>query len=341
MSIGAITQSQERPASGETRWFLAPLACFLVLVNGLITWFAQQRQLLGPAFVAAAFCLNCYLACFFLLGHPVIQAWLVSRVSTKRSNTWLLLLGVLLAPYLIYAAGTDSFHWIAFAKFCVYLVLPAAVLTAHSRRDQLCWQDAAAILTLWLPLDFRWMQDVWGWPRHSLAYSMNSLLATCAAAFLFVCVRQLKHVGYEYKLDWRLVWIGARNFALFAPLAIPIGLVTGFIVVSERPAPLWQFLLSTVGIFLLIAIPEELLFRGLIQNLLGKRWLNPGPALLVTSLIFGAAHLNNGPRPDWRYFVLASIAGLFYGNAYSQTRNLLAPAITHSLVDAVWRAFFR
>ncbi|MGH9962094.1 MAG: CPBP family intramembrane glutamic endopeptidase [Pyrinomonadaceae bacterium] len=65
-------------------------------------------------------------------------------------------------------------------------------------------------------------------------------------------------------------------------------------------------------------------------------------SLVVTSIIFGAAHLNNGPtRPDWRYFLLATIAGLFYGNAYARTGRLLAPAIVHTLVDTVWRSFFR
>jgi membrane protease YdiL (CAAX protease family) len=96
-----------------------------------------------------------------------------------------------------------------------------------------------------------------------------------------------------------------------------------------------------LGIFFLIAIPEELLFRGIIQNFLEKTLRKPPLALFVTSLIFGAAHLNNGPRPDWRYFLLASLAGLFYGNAYQQTRGLMAPAIVHTLVDMVWRAFFR
>ncbi len=338
MGTEAITEAREQRASGETQWFTAWLSGFLLVVNGLMIWLAQQRRLLGPEFVAAAFCLTCYLACFFLLGHRPVQGWLTSRVDQNRHSIWALL-GVLLAPYLIYLAGTASFDWLAFAKFCLYLALPASLLTAQTGQGNPSWQDAAAILALWLPLDFRWMKDVWGWPRHSLAYSMNSLLATCAAAFLFVCVRQLKDVGYEYRLDWRTVWIGTRNFLLFAPLAIPIGLMTGFIAVSESSGRVWELLLSAVGIFVLIAIPEELLFRGLIQNLLGK-WLRPVPTLIVASVIFGAAHLNNGPRPDWRYFLLASIAGIFYGNAYYQTRNLLAPAITHSLVDAVWRAFF-
>jgi membrane protease YdiL (CAAX protease family) len=185
------------------------------------------------------------------------------------------------------------------------------------------------------------MRDVWDWPSHSLAYSMNSLLATGLAVFLFVCVRRLEGVGYRCHFEKRDGWIGLRNFLLFAPMAIPIGLLTGFIAISGRQSSGWQVLLSALGIFFLIAIPEELLFRGIIQNLLEKTLGKPALALIVTSLIFGAAHLNNGPKPDWRYFALACLAGLFYGNAYQRTRGLLAPAFVHTLVDAAWRAFFK
>ena len=140
-------------------------------------------------------------------------------------------------------------------------------------------------------------------------------------------MRRLEGVGYRCHFEKQDGWIGLRNFLLFAPVAIPIGLLTGFITISGRQFSGWQVLLSALGIFFLIAIPEELLFRGIIQNFLEKTFRKPALALIVTSLIFGAAHLNNGPRPDWRYFLLASLAGLFYGNAYQRTRGLMAPAI--------------
>jgi len=59
----------------------------------------------------------------------------------------------------------------------------------------------------------------------------------------------------------------------------------------------------------------------------------------LTGLLFGATHLNNGLHPDWRYFVLATVAGLFYGAAYIKTQNLFVPAVIHTLVDAVWIQF--
>ena len=75
------------------------------------------------------------------------------------------------------------------------------------------------------------------------------------------------------------------------------------------------------------------------QNLLQKRLGRPILGLVVSSVIFGATHLNNGPLPDWRYFVLATIAGLFYGFIYMRTKSLAVPALVHAMVDSVWVLF--
>ena len=37
---------------------------------------------------------------------------------------------------------------------------------------------------------------------------------------------------------------------------------------------------------------------------------------------------------------LATVAGWFYGSAYRAHRSLMASAITHALVDTLWRTFF-
>lgn len=322
------------------RYFLA-VVTFLILADSLLVLLARQKFPIDLSFISAAVCLNLYLVPFLFLGNGECQSYLKRKLKEKPEAIFVFLL-YLVGAYLVYAAGTRSFHWLFLLKLVIYILLPALVyLSLKHFPDRWQWQDIVVTLTLWLPLDFRWMRDVWPWPGNSLAYSLNSLLATSLAVVLFVCVRRLDQVGYQYRFettDWLIGW---RNFLLLAPIAIPIGLYTGFIAVSKHFAGPWQMTLSAVGIFLFIAIPEELLFRGIIQNLLEKSSLGSVPALVVTSLIFGASHLNNGPRPDWRYFLLASIAGLFYGNAYQRTRRLLAPAIVHTLVDTVWRGFFR
>jgi len=93
--------------------------------------------------------------------------------------------------------------------------------------------------------------------------------------------------------------------------------------------------------FLFIAIPEELFFRGWVQNLLERR-LGRTPALLGTAVVFGLAHFNKrAVHFNWRYVVMAALAGVFYGRAWLKERRVGASAITHALVDATWSLWLR
>jgi membrane protease YdiL (CAAX protease family) len=93
---------------------------------------------------------------------------------------------------------------------------------------------------------------------------------------------------------------------------------------------------------LFTAISEELLFRGLIQNWFERMTGRRIVGLILAAIVFGASHLNNGPPiPNYKYFLLASIAGVFYGFVWQATGSLTASAITHALVDTVWSAVFR
>ena len=57
--------------------------------------------------------------------------------------------------------------------------------------------------------------------------------------------------------------------------------------------------------------------------------------LLAASLIFGAAHLDNGPQPlpDWRYMILATIAGAAYGRVFQKSSSVLSSWFLHAMVD--------
>jgi CAAX protease family protein len=92
--------------------------------------------------------------------------------------------------------------------------------------------------------------------------------------------------------------------------------------------------------FFFVAVPEELFFRGLLQNLLEGR-IGYRKSLFVTAVIFGLSHFNKPLPFNWRYVLLATIAGIFYGRAWRDRRRLLASATTHTLVDVIWSLWFR
>jgi membrane protease YdiL (CAAX protease family) len=166
------------------------------------------------------------------------------------------------------------------------------------------------------------------------------VVAVDLVLLLFIPFRRIHGIGYRFRLglgDARAVLV---NFIFFAILAIPLGLGIGFLTFGSASFDLGGFLSSLLAIFVFTAVPEELLFRGLIQNLLDKRWGRGWPSLLVAAAIFGVAHLNNGDIPNWSYALMATLAGVFYGRAFRQSGFLTAPAVVHALVDAVWHAFF-
>ena len=93
--------------------------------------------------------------------------------------------------------------------------------------------------------------------------------------------------------------------------------------------------------FFFIAVPEELFFRGWMQNLLERR-VGSSRALLITATLFGLSHFNKRAALfNWRYVLLATLAGIFYGLAWRQEHRVGASAVTHASVDTLWSIWLR
>lgn len=122
-------------------------------------------------------------------------------------------------------------------------------------------------------------------------------------------------------------------------IAIPLGLATGFIHYGWRPFDALAWSQKVFHFLFGVALPEELLFRGLLQNGLEQRAFSTRRwpwALAIAALVFGAAHMGHPPVPKWRYGILATLAGLAYGWVWHRTGKITAAALTHAAVDLVW-----
>jgi membrane protease YdiL (CAAX protease family) len=84
-----------------------------------------------------------------------------------------------------------------------------------------------------------------------------------------------------------------------------------------------------LGISVLAGVGEEMLFRGLVQDLFAG-WLPLWLAVVLASLLFGIMH---AVTPA--YAVLAAFIGAYLGVIYLYTGNLLAPIIAHGLYDFI------
>lgn len=87
-----------------------------------------------------------------------------------------------------------------------------------------------------------------------------------------------------------------------------------------------EFLLS-IGLFVIVAINEEVLMRGyVLRNLMYS--FNKYIALILSSILFSLMHGFN-PNMDWFSYLNLFLAGILLGSTYIFTKNLWFPIALH------------
>ena len=85
---------------------------------------------------------------------------------------------------------------------------------------------------------------------------------------------------------------------------------------------------------IVVAVKEEIAYRGVIQRLLATRFgeLN---AIIVATILFTAYHIGGIPN-DWFAYGQVIIASLFLGIVFARTQSLLLVVLLHTLYDSLW-----
>jgi uncharacterized protein len=207
--------------------------------------------------------------------------------------------------------------------------------------------DFLTILLLWLPLEFSAGASLIPRPAQGFLHGVAYGIAILLGLVLFVGFRSVPGMKFNLPRHARDYWLPLAAFAITAPVLAAAGIALGFIPLPHAPAQsaarMFGTLITTAGvIFAGTALPEEILFRSLIQNLLMSRFGAGTRTLLAAAFIFGCAHLDNGPQPlpNWRYMILATIAGAAYGVVFRKASTVLSSAALHMLVDWTKHVFF-
>jgi membrane protease YdiL (CAAX protease family) len=146
-------------------------------------------------------------------------------------------------------------------------------------------------------------------------------------------------IGALYGL---LVWIfiGTLNFYEFNFIVLP-ALYTEYIPLA--------LVTAIVFIVLAVAIPEEFLFRAILQPALIERYSRV-PGIILSSIIFGLFHIPANflmyltLTPIWTNALFGSILmsllfqaqiGLVFGVAYEWTKSLVMPISLHAVHDII------
>lgn len=228
----------------------------------------------------------------------------------------------------------------------LYFAVPMFILSLFKKSNS-WWVDLAVVLLLWLPVEF-------GLIKVAAPISKNAYTLVKFSAIIFGLISYVAFRYRNFSLDWRfsksdLKLVFAMFWVLFVVL-LPIALAMEFVKfgISDKPVYLWP--VALILIWFAPALAEEFIFRGVIQNFFMQK-LHPAIAIAVASVIFGFSHINNKAGgynyPNWRYVILATIAGAGYGYVYYKRKkcgslNALGTSATlHCLVDFVWFVFMK
>jgi membrane protease YdiL (CAAX protease family) len=158
------------------------------------------------------------------------------------------------------------------------------------------------------------------------------------AVLVLMLERRIRETGFGFlptAKDWR---IGTRYYLYFLPVgcALAYFLRAGHLVAPSDPLKILAYF---AGFLFVLTLGEEFLFRGVLQQWIEDWTWSRRTALILTSILFGGAHLWFRHFPNWRWLIIAGTLGWFCGRARNQAGSIRAAMVTHTLVITTWRAF--
>jgi uncharacterized protein len=312
------------------RGLAIPAVGFIALIASFSLVAKHFNVTIQPATaISAAMILAPYWAFGFGWDHR-----LRARLTQKLPQTLAPL--SLIAPYLVFAIPRGDFHWsICLGMSAIILAITLLLQHAKSQPD---WHDWLVLAILGISVDLHFFDRAW--PVAGLN-GMPKLIFVDAGLYGYLVIRPIAGIGFDFRLKLSDIGIGLREFLYFAPIAILLGFALSFLHFHRTLGNPLEFAAGWLFTLFFVALPEELFFRGLMLNMLERR-IGTNRALAITSLLFGLAHFNKRAAYfNWRYVILAAVAGVFYGRAWLARRRLLASSITHATVDTVWSLWLR
>lgn len=230
----------------------------------------------------------------------------------------------------------DPYHSIIFG----FITLAVFGVMKQNRAEEFKfnWSDLAIWLLLWIPFDLRWYDDM----QVNLDYTWWSIAISVVAVIGWKGYRNA-NIGFNLVPKFKDLIIAVSALFLILVAVIVPGIATDFLTFSiPESYNIPKLATHFIGLFLTVALPEELFFRGILLKGLDKVFSKKWIPMVISSLAFGLMHWNNVNDLSMQitYISLATIAGLGYGWAYRKSgNNLFAAILAHTLVDWIWKLF--
>lgn len=340
---------EEHPPSNKLAYIaVAVLAGFLSVLLSII----ESQPTLGQTAIitVGAFL---FLSLIFFLLVPTINADFVRRLKTQPRLVVLLILMVLLFPLLNWIYSVELFD--AVLSYLIWYIFPTVLMVVplvikHPKIKQIDFVfHITAVLVFATGFDVRFTYaTVSGFDE--MRYQFNALWVS--TLILLTLVLQID--DFVSKFNWRVTGkklaISFLGLSIILLIVLPPGLITGFLSWNPLLDSPEVILIGFIGIWLTIALPEEIIARGVVQHQMTERifsseskyrkywkWI----VLIVASILFGSSHWNNTSEEfALVYIILATIAGIVYGICW-WFGGLFSAMLIHTLVDWIWGIFLK
>ncbi|CAN8061918.1 unnamed protein product [Agarophyton chilense] len=238
--------------------------------------------------------------------------------------------------------------------YLAYGLLPSFIqLMQHGDLSSIASEaaDFITVLVIWLPLELNLLTAelsatgrVTAWGQLTAALNIVNIFSILRP---FSEVPKARVLGYSYKFNIQDVMYGT----LFAGVYTIVGMIVATVIRFARFSrpnhlKLDREIPTVIGLYM-ISVTDELLFRGVMQNMLEQR-LGPNStvALIIAAVAFGMTRLRKSKQgfttPNLRYAAVATVCGLFSGLTWRRTGKVTASALTHAAGDyLMWHIFLR
>jgi membrane protease YdiL (CAAX protease family) len=225
--------------------------------------------------------------------------------------------------------GIIGVYWL-FTRGREFVFLPARRPAAESLL-------AVAIVVGWMAFRVGQYQEVLELPRVSLL-SIADIYETIVPKLGEMVVLPL---AIWFALGYRPGALGLRARPRdWLPAMVLAAALVAFGLSRHSPASLGE---RTFYYYLGAGLPEEVLFRGILQSRLESLTKSPVWGLYLASLIFGISHLpinlNNAAPDNWisafeSAFTFQFSVGFALGYAFQRVRNVIPLTFLHALINS-------
>lgn len=215
---------------------------------------------------------------------------------------------------------TNKHKWVVIAYIFGQLIIPI-LITIASAVISILYKEGL--------IQFKISQDL----TMALAVAIGSLVTLFATVFLMKedILEDVRTRGWITRKEILIAVVG--TFLLFAAQAISVYIETAFGITSnsENTKAITEMIKNYPALFLFPAIYapilEEIIFRKFLMGGLKHRF-GFWPAILVSSLLFGAVHM------ELQHLLIYSSMGFVLGYLYHKSGKIAVPILAHGLMNA-------